>query len=124
MITFFQKGKEFIYAVECDHTLSVQEVKQLEWLLDGQHLESQSLHGNFVGPRKEMVTPWSTNAVEITQNMSMRGVSRIEEFSITDGEPVYDKMLQRHYVKLDKNVFHVTHQPEPIVYIRDLESYN
>ena len=124
MITFFKKGNDTVYAVECDHSLNNEEIKKLEWLLDGRLIESQSLHGNFVGPRKEMVTPWSTNAVEITQNMSMQGVDRIEEFRVTGGEPVYDKMLERHYVKLDQKIFQVTHQPEPIVYIRNLENYN
>jgi phosphoribosylformylglycinamidine synthase len=27
-----------------------------------------------------MITPWSTNAVEITQNMGIEGIIRIEEF--------------------------------------------
>ncbi|MBR1882121.1 MAG: phosphoribosylformylglycinamidine synthase [Muribaculaceae bacterium] len=125
MITFFKKGSNFYYAVECDHTLSNEEIKKLEWLLNGQLVIKRSLQGTFVGPRQEMITPWSTNAVEITQNMDMRGISRIEEFvATTDKTPQCDKMLQRIYHKLDENVFDVARTPEPIIHIKDLAAYN
>ncbi len=72
-----------------------------------------------------MITPWSTNAVEITQNMGLTGISRIEEFFVSKSEkPSYDKMLQRVYHGLDGKVFDVSRQPDPIVYIDDLEKYN
>ena len=72
-----------------------------------------------------MITPWSTNAVEITQNMGLTGISRIEEFFVSKSEqPTYDKMLQRVYHGLDSKVFDVDKQPAPIVYIDDLEKYN
>ena len=68
---------------------------------------------------------WSTNAVEITQNMGVGGISRIEEYFPVSGEDAdYDPMLQRLYKSLDQAVFTTNHEPEPIVYIDDLEAYN
>ncbi|MBQ0068594.1 MAG: phosphoribosylformylglycinamidine synthase, partial [Bacteroidales bacterium] len=86
---------------------------------------TSALAGTFVGPRREMITPWSTNAVEITQNMSMNGISRIEEFAVARGKnPEHDRMLQHVYHTLDKDVFTITHEPDPIVYIDNIEEYN
>ena len=71
---------------------------------------------NFVRPRREMITPWSTNAVEITQNMGLEDILRIEEyFPVKDENADYDPMLQRMYKGLDQNVFTTNRQPEPIV---------
>ena len=51
-------------------------MEKLSWLFGGQpQISANEIKGKFVGPRAAMVTPWSTNAVEITQNM---GVSAIE----------------------------------------------
>ena len=44
--------------------------------------------------------------VEITQNMGLEGISRIEEyFPVKDENADYDPMLQRMYKGLDQNVF-------------------
>lgn len=125
MITFFKKGANTIYAVGADHALSPKELEKLEWLLGGIQVQDDTLRGTFIGPRKEMITPWSTNAVEITQNMAMTGIERIEEFSTTkEKDPKYDKMLQRVYYTLDSDTFTITRTPDPIVYIDDIEAYN
>ncbi|MDO4970586.1 MAG: phosphoribosylformylglycinamidine synthase [Bacteroidales bacterium] len=125
MITFFKKGAKTIYAVGTDHALSTKEIEKLEWLLGGTQVQDDTLRGTFIGPRKEMITPWSTNAVEITQNMAMAGIERIEEFTVTkEKDPKYDKMLQRVYHTLDSETFTITRTPDPIVYIDDIESYN
>ena len=126
MVVFFKKGTAKIYAVECDKQLSDLDKSKLTWLFDGAApLSGSTVKGTFVGPRKEMVTPWSTNAVEITQNMGMEGIKRIEEFDLSKDEcPVYDKMLQRVYHGLNGNVFKINNQPQPIVYITDISAYN
>ena len=125
MITFFKKGANTIYAVGADHALSPKELEKLEWLLGGIQVQDDTLRGTFIGPRKEMITPWSTNAVEITQNMAMTGIDRIEEFTTTkEKDPKYDKMLQRVYHTLDSDTFTITRTPDPIVYIDDIEAYN
>ena len=126
MITFFRKGDYSVIAVESDHRFNADECRKLQWLFSESHpLDTESVSGTFVGPRREMITPWSTNAVEITQNMGLSGISRIEEFFVSKSEqPTYDKMLQRVYHGLDSKVFDVDKQPAPIVYIDDLEKYN
>ena len=72
-----------------------------------------------------MITPWSTNAVEITQNMNLHGIARIEEyFPVKNENADHDPMLQRMYNGLDQDIFTVNIQPAPIEYISDLETYN
>lgn len=126
MIVYFKKGANLIYAVETDHKFSDSEKEKLTWLFDGAvPLKSTTVKGRFVGPRKEMITPWSTNAVEITQNMGLKGISRIEEFRrVTDEQPVYDKMLSRLYEGLNSKVFANNVKAAPIEYIDDISEYN
>ena len=125
MITFFKKGADTVYAVESDHALNSVEISKMEWLLQGTLVDNAAVAGTFVGPRREMITPWSTNAVEITQNMSMDGISRIEEFAVSRGKsPEHDRMLQHVYHTLDGDVFNITREPDPIVYIDNIEEYN
>ena len=125
MISFFKKGAT-IYVVESDHALSTSEAEKFNWLFDGaEKIDDVTIRGTFVGPRREMITPWSTNAVEITQNMGISGISRIEEFTISRvKEPAFDKMLQRVYHVLDSDTFTITKTPDPIVYIDNMEEYN
>lgn len=126
MITFFKKGSSKFFAVESDHRFDTDELEKLTWLFGGaKHLIATSLKGYFVGPRKEMITPWSTNAVEITQNMGLSGISRVEQFERVSGEsPAYDKMLQRLYNGLGTKVFAVDTEPAPIIHIDDISEYN
>ncbi len=126
MVVFFKKGTSTIYAVESVAPLTDLDKEKLSWLFDGAvPLVSNSVKGTYVGPRREMITPWSTNAVEITQNMGMHGIMRIEEFRLSREEkPVYDKMLQRVYTSLTSKVFDINRTPEAIVYIDDIKEYN
>ena len=113
-------------ATSVDHNLSENEIKELSWLYgDAEALKADKLEGFYVGPRREMITPWSTNAVEITQNMSLKGIERIEEyFPVSSKDADYDPMLQRMYEGLDQEVFTVNHQPEPIKHVGNLEQFN
>lgn len=113
-------------AVESNHELNANDNNKLCWLFGEAMPESEeNLQGCFVGPRREMITPWSTNAVEITQNMGLDGISRIEEyFPVKDENADHDPMLQRMYKGLNQNVFTTNRQPEAIIYIDDLEAYN
>ena len=126
MILFFRTPSKSVIAVESNHQLTPDESNKLCWLFGEAVMESEeNLKGCFVGPRREMITPWSTNAVEITQNMGLEGISRIEEyFPVKDENADHDPMLQRMYKGLDQNVFTTNRQPEPIIYIEDLEVYN
>ena len=125
MIQFFHLPAGTVYAVEVDHALTEDERAPLSWLF-GQAVavDSPEIEGRFVGPRREMITPWSTNAVEITQNMGLKGISRIEEYLPATSQADCDPMLQRLYDRLDQRLFTTARQPEPIVYIDDIADYN
>jgi phosphoribosylformylglycinamidine synthase len=124
MIIFFKGFR--LFAVEMDHQPSEKEINKLQWLFSGaEYIQQKDLMGVFIGPRKEMITPWSTNAVEITQNMGIRGVSRIEEMEIASEEsPDFDPMLQAVYNNPGQEIFTIDLEPEPIRFIEDIESYN
>ena len=126
MILFFRTPQQSVIATAVDHQLTQDEINELCWLYgNAKRIEADSIDGFFVGPRREMITPWSTNAVEITQNMSLHGISRIEEyFPASSKDADHDPMLQRMYEGLDQDIFTVNHQPEPIKHVEDLEAYN
>ena len=126
MIRFFQTPQKSVIATEVNHALSEQEIKELNWLYgEATMLDAEQLDGYFVGPRREMVTPWSTNAVEITQNMGLKGISRIEEYwAVESKDAEHDEMLQRMYNGLNQDIFTVNIKPEPIKHVENLEEYN
>ena len=148
MITFFKTPQQSIIATESNHPLTAAEVEKLCWLYGGATLEKEeNLTGQYIGPRREMITPWSTNAVEITQNMAIEGITRIEEyfpsgvkneerrvknesnsdsslFTLHSSLPSFDPMLQRLYQGLDQGIFTINKQPDPIISIENLEEYN
>ncbi|MBR4802314.1 MAG: phosphoribosylformylglycinamidine synthase [Bacteroidales bacterium] len=88
MVIFFKSKSGSVVAVKCSEKLSDSDIKALKWLLgDARLLPGETVKGKFTGPRREMITPWSTTAVEITQNMNIRGIERMEEFFLT----IYEK---------------------------------
>ncbi len=126
MIQFFDAGAGKIYAVGLTSQLASQDLPKLEWLFGNASLiKGETLEGFFVGPRKEMITPWSTNAVEITQNMGISGIERIEEFEQVESEnTAYDPMLQVLYKGLDQELFTIDIEPEAVRHIEDIAAYN
>lgn len=126
MILFFKTPQETIIATEMDHQPSQDETNKLCWLFGGAEcIDTPQLDGIYVGPRREMVTPWSTNAVEITENMNLTGIMRIEEyFPVSSKEATHDPMLQRMYEGLDQRLFTVNREPEPIRHVENQEQYN
>ncbi|MBO5805115.1 MAG: phosphoribosylformylglycinamidine synthase [Bacteroidales bacterium] len=123
MILFFQTKTDTVIAVKTSSELSKTSIEALQWLFsDATLIPAEKVEGSFIGPRREMITPWSTTAVEITENMNITGIERIEEFFA--GKDSYDKMLQRQYEGLDQEIFTIDKEPEKIVHITDLESYN
>ncbi len=126
MIYFFRTPSGSVIATSADHELLSDEKKELCWLYGEAKEEGKDkLDGYFVGPRREMITPWSTNAVEITQNMNISGIDRIEEyFPVASADADHDPMLQRMYNGLDQEIFTVDIKPAPIMHIENLEEYN
>ncbi|MBP1616886.1 MAG: phosphoribosylformylglycinamidine synthase [Bacteroidetes bacterium] len=126
MISFFSSDSKSILAVETNHTLTSDDIAKLTWLFsNAEYVKANTLEGTFVGPRREMITPWSTNAVEITQNMSLSGITRIEEYFLSESaSPEFDPMLQHVYQGLDQAIFTIEKQPEAIREIDDIVAYN
>ncbi|MDN5199860.1 phosphoribosylformylglycinamidine synthase [Fulvivirgaceae bacterium BMA10] len=126
MILFFKSTPTKFYAVGTNTETSENDLEKLIWLFgNAQTINQQSLAGYFIGPRKEMITPWSTNAVEITQNMGIEGIERIEEFEQVENDKAsYDPMLQSLYQNLDQTLYTIEKQPDPIIHIDDIASYN
>ncbi|WP_026473036.1 phosphoribosylformylglycinamidine synthase [Alkaliflexus imshenetskii] len=126
MVLLFGGDSNQIVAVHVKKQLPDTDIQKLEWLFSGARLiGADSLEGYFVGPRREMITPWSTNAVEITQNMGIEGIIRIEEFfKVADANAQFDPMLQKLYKGLNQSVFTIDKQPDAIVYIDDVAAYN
>jgi len=126
MILFFRGRSNNVFAVQSDKKPEPVDIDKLEWLFSGAKLlDSETITGTFIGPRKEMITPWSTNAVEITQNMGIKGIQRIEEFIEANlKEPDYDPMLTNIYRDLNEEIFTINIKPDPIFYIDDIQAYN
>lgn len=127
MILFFRAEQGTVIAVKSVRSLTQENINALKWLFNNaEPVNTTNLSGRFVGPRREMITPWSTTAVEITQNMNIEGIERIEEFFPVEAytEVEYDKMLQRLYNGLNQEIFTINKQPEPVIYIDDFEAYN
>lgn len=125
MISFFKTPSQNIIAVQSQSALSQENIDKLNWLFGNAKLVDASyLKDSFVGPRREMITPWSTSAVEITQNMGIEGVLRIEEYFSIDSSYEHDPMLQRVYDELNQQMFDIDIEPEPIYHIDDIASYN
>lgn len=126
MIHFFGNQSNTVFAVQTQHNLSTEDINKLNWLFGNAHkIEKSVLADFFVGPRAAMITPWSTNAVEITQNMGISGIIRIEEFEkVSSDFNDFDPMLFQKYTALQQDIFTIHIQPEPILEIDDIAGYN
>lgn len=126
MIHFFVNPKHTVFAVQTQNEISKEDIDKLNWLFgNANKLEESVLPGFFVGPRAAMITPWSTNAVEITQNMGISGIIRIEEFAkVASDFNEFDPMLSQKYAELNQEIYTINIKPEPILDIEDIESYN
>ncbi|MCB0597698.1 MAG: phosphoribosylformylglycinamidine synthase, partial [Phaeodactylibacter sp.] len=126
MILFFGNPSEALFAVQVEAPLAEAGIARLSWLFGGQpQIKAERIEGRFVGPRAAMVTPWSTNAVEITQNMGIAGIRRIELFEpLAAGESGFDPMLSQKYEELHQDIFTINIEPEPIREVEDIAAYN
>ncbi len=132
MIHFFGNQNSKVFAIQATKELSTETISKLEWLFSNPKLVSgapkirqASIDAFFVGPRAAMITPWSTNAVEITQNMGISDIIRIEEFTASsEGFEDYDPMIYEKFSSLNQAVFTIDIQPEAILNIDDISAYN
>ncbi len=130
MISFFGNKTNTIFAVQSFEKLSTETISKLNWLFADANQIEKSVLGNlgtdfFIGPRASMITPWSTNAVEITQNMGIFGIIRIEEFQQEKLDfQKFDPMLSQKYNQLNQNIFTINIKPESILEIKNISQYN
>jgi len=126
MIHFFVSPQNKVFAVQTPAEISQEDVKKLNWLFGEAHKSDQMvMPGYYVGPRAAMITPWSTNAVEITQNMGVSGIIRIEEFEKVPADfNAFDPMLSQKYSELNQEIYTIHIKPEPILDISDIAAYN
>jgi phosphoribosylformylglycinamidine synthase len=126
MIHFFENQSKTVFAVQTQNEISAEDISKLNWLFaDAHKIEKSVLADFFVGPRATMITPWSTNAVEITQNMGVSGIIRIEEFyPASEDFTDFDPMLSQKYTELHQDIFTINVTPEPILEIENIDAYN
>ena len=126
MISFFGNKTNTIFVVQTQNEITTENISKLNWLFANAYkIEKSLLEGFFIGPRASMITPWSTNAVEITQNMGIEGIIRIEEFEkVASNFQDFDPMLSQKYEVLNQDIFTINIKPEPILDIDDIAKYN
>jgi len=126
MIRFFGSTQDTVFALHLTDSLTAVDIEKLEWLFsDKPLLNEETINEAFIGPRATMITPWSTNAVEIMQNMGIDKVARIESYkSVRKHGEAYDPMLSETYSQLDQEIFTVNIVPEAIQHIEDIAAYN
>jgi phosphoribosylformylglycinamidine synthase len=126
MIHFFGDVKNTVFAVQTHEKISKTNIQKLEWLFGNlPKIETSAVADFFIGPRAAMITPWSTNAVEITQNMGLTGIIRIEEFyNVSENFVDFDPMLSQKYKALDQTIYLIDIEPEKVKDILDISLYN
>ena len=126
MIHFFVSPNHKVFAVQTHAEIALDDIEKLNWLFgESQKSVDLVLLGYYVGPRAAMITPWSTNAVEITQNMGISGIIRIEEFEKVPADfNAFDPMLSQKYTELNQDIYTIHIEPEPILQISDIAAYN
>ncbi|MDO6517175.1 phosphoribosylformylglycinamidine synthase [Zobellia uliginosa] len=126
MIHFFGDAATKVFAVQTVNELSQENTNKLTWLFGNlPKINTASIDAFFVGPRAAMITPWSTNATEITQNMGIEGIIRIEEFkAVSEDFSDFDPMLSEKYKGLSQSIFQIDVVPEAILEIDDIAEYN
>ena len=125
MIYFFGNPKETVFTVQCSQDLAQEDTQKLVWLLGNKpQIQADTIDAFFIGPRAAMITPWSTNAVEITQNMGIKGIVRIEEFSSAKTNTSFDPMISQQFDGINQDIFTIAVTTEEIIPINDIATYN
>ena len=126
MIHFFGNPSQKVYAVETTSELSAEHSSKLVWLFGNEApIAQKQISGFFIGPRATMISPWSTNATEITQNMGIEGILRIEEYHAVDENfEDFDPMLSQKFTSLHQSLFTIDLKAEAVLSIDDIAAYN
>lgn len=126
MISFFTKDAVAYFAVVHADQFSTADLDKLYWLFgEAEHVVPKQKKEKYIGPRSNMISPWSTNAVEITRNMGLSGIERIEQLTPVKLDfKAYDPMLFQEYASLSQQMFDVHVSPAPVKPIEDIAAYN
>jgi phosphoribosylformylglycinamidine synthase len=132
MVFFFKAITNSILAVQTIQELNSTDIDKLIWLFGGAELLKDShIDVLVVGPRREMITPWSTNAMEITQIMGIKGILRIEKFQLLSQtlsekelKTTYDPMLYQLYRSIGQDIFTINKKPEGIILVKNIANFN
>jgi phosphoribosylformylglycinamidine synthase len=111
--------------VESSEALSAEALKRLGWLLGAEIATGAEAAAEYIGPRKEMVSPWSTNATDICRNVGIRGIRRIEFFrpgGKDAGE--FDPMLEERYRGLREDSLRVDGSPAAAFAVENIEAFD
>ena len=126
MVSFFESSEKNIFAVQSNKPLSELHCNKLQWLFgNSKKLKEKSIVNNFIGPRSSMISPWSTNAVEMCENMGIDGIARIEKYFYEENSNFsFDPMTNEKFKCLDQNIFKLNVIPQQILEIKDISKYN
>ncbi len=130
MIHFFNRANQVVYTVESDKSLDEATIYKLSWLFgNAEKVLAESYTPpaelQLLGPLAAMISPWSTNAVEITQNMGIGGIKRIEEYLLKPNTfKDFDPMLTQCFSQLNQDMYHIDIEPEAIMSVEDITAYN
>ena len=124
MIKFFGNQSKVVFAVKSSVIPNNQTLSKLSWLFDSSLINKKKISRKFIGPKATMITPWSTNAVEIVQNMGIKNISRIEKYLLADNFIDFDPMLQEKFFSLGQNLFELQNTPEHILQIKNISRFN
>jgi len=124
MIKFFGNQSKVVFAVKSSVIPNSQTLSKLSWLFDSSLINEKKISGKFIGPKATMISPWSTNAVEIVQNMGIKNISRIEKYLLADNFIDFDPMLQEKFFSLGQNLFELQNTPRHILQIKNISRFN
>ncbi len=114
-----------VFLIESSTPLSHQATEKLTWVLQATPCQDACLSGHFIGPRKEMVSPWSTNACDILRNMGIPGILRAEIFEhFLACADSFDPMLQAEYHEISSSSLQVDLEPRPPFAVGDIAEFN
>ena len=124
MILFFGDSKSKVFAVETSVKLSAENLKKISWALNSTFINKHRIEEKFIGPKSSMISPWSTNAIEITKNMGVESLIRIEVFNNVKINRYFDRMIHQKYNELNQKVFTNILNAEKQLIIDNIKTYN
>ena len=81
LVRFVQGRGSYVYGLWLNRHLDKSAWEKVFWLLESTCTEAtKEVHGFFLGPKIDMISPWCTSVLEIIRRMNIDSVVRIERF--------------------------------------------